>query len=70
MSSLVNPLFIQILNLRSTVKLNDDFDGIVDAIAHLKKYSTAKNILKITGLNNGIAIKRTFDDNFKIVVQK
>lgn len=63
-------LIFPILILRSTIKLNKNFDNIVDAFAHLKKYSTVKNILKMTGLHDGIAIKKTFDDNFKSVVQK
>lgn len=61
-----------LLNLRSTIKVNGNFECLVDALAHLKKYSTVKSILKMPGLNDGKgpAIKRTFDDNFKIVVQK
>ncbi|CAO1441503.1 unnamed protein product [Diamesa serratosioi] len=58
------------LSVKSTIKLNDKFDIIVDAFAHLKKYSTVKSILKMTGLNDGIAIKKTFEENFKSVVQK
>ncbi|CAO1442405.1 unnamed protein product [Diamesa tonsa] len=60
------------LSVKSTIKVNGNFECLVDALAHLKKYSTVKSILKMPGLNDGKgpAIKRTFDDNFKIVVQK
>ena len=62
--------FNSILNFRPTIKLDNDLECLVDTLAHLKKYSTVKNILNMMCLNNGTAIKKTFDDHFKIAVQK
>ena len=53
------------------VKLNKKYsDVITDSVVHLKKFSSEKFIFNVRGLMEVPIGKKSFDENFKLVIQK
>lgn len=54
---------------RPTIKLNQ-FEDVVGALLHLKKFSSEKFIFNVEHLMKTPVGKRTVEDNFKFILRK